>query len=365
MSRIRITCYNVNPVRNLICITLLARYGISNRVNEQISYLTNSSTQYAIRMTQYDTMVCKEQFEVINDGLLVRAPAKINLSLLIAGKRPDGFHEIDTIMAKINFYDEIFIEKGERTGIELICKGPEWAPEGEDNLVYKAAQLLLENTGRAYSAEAAAKAGKADIKITLTKNIPAGSGLGSASSDAAATLIGLNKYLNLQLPDSRLAELAVQLGSDVTFFLGGPLAHCSGKGEKIEKICKNFNFLALLVLPNISVSTKMVYEKYEHDSGLYNNLNVRITSYLQKNRIDLVLKLCANMLQNSCFSLHNELAELKDKIESSGFAPCCLSGSGSAMFYIMDTDESKAKQNKLKLEKETGCGTLIVRSNDW
>jgi 4-diphosphocytidyl-2-C-methyl-D-erythritol kinase len=321
-------------------------------------------------------LVCKEQFETIGGGLLVRAPAKINLSLLIAGKRPDGYHEIDTIMAKINFYDEIFIEKSiglrlapprrERAaGIEFVCNGPQWAPEGQDNLVYKAAELLLENTGRAYSAEAAAKAGKADIKITLTKNIPAGSGLGSASSDAAATLIGLNKYLDLRLPDGRLAELAPQLGSDVAFFLGGPLAHCSGKGEKIKKIYKKFGFLALLVLPNVSVSTKRVYEKYQHDSGLYNNLNVRINSYLQKNRIDLVLKLCANMLQNSCFGLHNELAELKDKIESSGFAPCCLSGSGSAMFYVMDVDEGKAEQNRLKLEKETGCGTLIVGNNSW
>jgi len=299
-------------------------------------------------------LVCKEQFEVINDSLLVRAPAKINLSLLIAGKRPDGYHEIDTIMARINFYDELLIENSKGAGIELICKGPQWAPEGEDNLIYKAAKLLLENIGR-----------KADIKITLTKNIPAGSGLGSASSDAAATLIGLNKYLNLQLPDSRLAKLASQLGSDATFFLDGPLAHCRGKGEKIKKICKKFDFLALLALPNVSVSTKMVYEKYEHDSKSYNDLNVRITSYLQKNRIDLVLKLCANMLQNSCFGLHNELAELKDKIESSGFAPCCLSGSGSAMFYIMDIDEGKARQNRLKLEKETGCRILIVRSNGW
>jgi 4-diphosphocytidyl-2-C-methyl-D-erythritol kinase len=310
-------------------------------------------------------LVCKEQFETIGDGLLVRAPAKINLSLLIAGKRPDGYHEIDTIMAKINFYDEILIENGvrlrqapprrERASIELICKGPEWAPEGQDNLIYKAAKLLLENASR-----------KANIKITLTKNIPAGSGLGSASSDAAATLIGLNKYLNLQLPHSQLAKLAAQLGSDVAFFLDGPLAKCGGKGEKNKKIYKNFDFLALLVLPNVSVSTKRVYEKYQHNPDLYNNLKVRITSCLQKNRIDLVLTLCANMLQNSCFSLHNELADLKNKIESSGFAPCCLSGSGSAMFYVMDAaDEEKAMQNKLKLEKEAGCRTLIVRNNRW
>jgi len=311
-------------------------------------------------------LVCKEQFEIINDSLLVRAPAKLNLYLLIAGRRPDGFHEIGTIIAKINFYDEILIEKGERTGIELICKGPEWAPGGQDNLVYKAAQLLLENCNRAYSAEAAAKAGRADIKITLKKNIPAGSGLGSASSDAAATLMGLNKYLNLQLPNRQLTKLASQLGSDVAFFLDGPLAKCSGKGEKIKKFDKNFNFLALLILPNVSVSTEKVYANYRHNQALYKNLNVRINSYLQKNRIDLVLKLCANMLQNSCFSLHNELAELKDKIESLDIAPCCLSGSGSAMFCIMDiADEVKARQSKLKFDKKTSCRAIIVRNNSW
>jgi len=317
-------------------------------------------------MTQYDTMVCKEQFEVIDDGLLVRAPAKLNLSLLIAGKRPDGFHEIDTIMAKVNFYDEIFIEKGRKTGIELICKGPEWTPQGQDNLVHKAAQLLLESSGRAYSAEAAAKAGKADIKITLQKNIPAGSGLGSASSDAAAALIGLNKYLDLKLPNHQLSELAARLGSDVAFFLDGPLAKCRGKGEKIEKISKKFDFLALLVLPNVSVSTKRVYENYQHNPDLYNDLNVRINSYLQKNRIDLVLKLCANMLQNSCFILYNELAELKGRIESLGVTPCSLSGSGSALFCIMGVAfENKAKQNKLKIEEKIGCRTIIVRNNEW
>ena len=300
-------------------------------------------------------LVCKEQFEVIDDGLLVRAPAKINLSLLIAGKRPDGFHEIDTIMAKINFYDEILIETGKRAGIELICKGPEKAPEGHDNLIYKAAKLLFENTGR-----------KTDIKITLIKSIPAGSGLGSASSDAAATLIGLNKYLGLHLPNRRLAKLAAQLGSDVAFFLDGPLAKCSGKGEKIKKVSKKFNFLSFLVLPNVSVSTEKVYANYRHDQSLYKGLKVRINSYLQKNRIDLVLTLCVNMLQNGCFNLHKELAELKGEIESLGFAPCCLSGSGSAMFFIMGTDsEGKAGQNRLKIEKKTGCRTIIVRNNKW
>ena len=124
----------------------------------------------------------REQFESVGEGLLIRAPAKINLSLLVVGKRSDGFHELETIMAKVNWYDEILIEPGQKAGIELVCKGPHWAPTGKENLVYRAADLLLNNYGL-----------KTDVKITLTKNIPAGSGLGSASSDAAATLMGLNK----------------------------------------------------------------------------------------------------------------------------------------------------------------------------
>lgn len=300
-------------------------------------------------------MTEKDQFETIGDGLLVRAPAKINLSLLIAGKRPDGFHEIETIMAKVNWYDEIFIQQGKKTGIELTCSGPEWAPEGEENLIYKAAKMLLESCGR-----------KADIKITLTKNIPAGSGLGSASSDAAATLMGLNKYLDLSLPNRELAKLAPKLGSDVAFFLDGPLAFCTGKGEKIKKLDENFNFLALLVLLDVSTPTKKVYANYKHNPALYKKLNARINDLLGKNRIDLVLKICTNMLEISCFSLYKELADLKAKIESFGIRPLCLSGSGSAMFYIIDNGDSEmGRANQNILEKQTGCKSIIVSNNKW
>jgi len=300
-------------------------------------------------------MVEKEQFETVGDGLLVRAPAKINLSLLVAGKRPDGFHELETIMAKVNWYDEILIEPGLKAGIELVCKGPQWAPAGQENLVYRAAKLLLQCCGLI-----------TDIKITLTKNIPAGSGLGSASSDAAATLIGLNQYLELHLPNRQLAKLAPQLGSDVAFFLGGPLAFCTGKGEKIKKIEKFFNFLAILILPDVSVSTEKVYANYEHNQPLYEKLSTLINSHIRKNNIDLVVKMCANMLQKSSFSLVKGLAELKAKIESFGIGPCCLSGSGSAMFFIIESgDEEIAGQYKHKLEEKIGCKSIIASNNRW
>lgn len=300
-------------------------------------------------------MAGKRQITTIGRGLLVRAPAKINLSLLVAGKRPDGFHEIETVMAKVDFYDEILIEPSPKTGIELVCEGPQCAPAGQENLVYRAARTLMDSCNES-----------ADVKITLTKNIPVGSGLGSGSSDAAATLVGLNRYLDLGLLDRQLAKLAPRLGSDVAFFLGGPLAFCTGKGEKIRKIGKKFDFSALLILPNISVSTEKVYANYRHDAGVFEKLSARINGYLAKNRIDLVCEMCANMLETSSFGLYTGLAELKAKVESLGIGPCCLSGSGAGMFCMIDgKDEERVRASKHKLEAEIGCQSVIVRNNRW
>ena len=300
-------------------------------------------------------MLYREQITAVSDGLLVLAPAKINLTLLIAGKRPDGFHEIETIMAKVNWFDEILIQPGQSLGLELTCEGQYWSPSGKENLIYQAYKLLLAHCDIT-----------ANIKITLTKNIPAGSGLGSASSDAVAALLGLVRFLKLDLDKRQLHKLASALGSDVPFFLDGPLAFCTGKGEKVKKLNEKFNFLALMVLPDVSVSTKKVYNNYKHNDRLYKKLNTRINSYIQKNRIDLASKMCANMLQTSCFRLHNELAELKDKIESLGVRPLCLSGSGSTMFWIAGRgDEKKAKEYQQKLIENVGCKSIIVTNNRW
>lgn len=297
----------------------------------------------------------REQFTSTDNGLLVLAPAKLNLSLLIAGKRPDGFHEIETIMTKIDYYDEIFIERGQKKGIELVCKGQYPVPDGEDNLVFKAATLLLEECGI-----------QADLRFTLTKNIPAGSGLGSASSDAATALLGVRRFLNLSASDAELARMAAGLGGDVAFFLGGPLALCRGKGEKIEKLQEIFDFSALLALPNVSVSTQKVYANYRHDPAIYSKFSAEIGRLIGKNRIDLVSGVCANMLLQSCFEMHKELAELKERIESLGIRPVCLSGSGSAMFCIINNNnEEGVRKNRGKLEQDFGCRSIIVTNNRW
>lgn len=294
------------------------------------------------------------QFEALAEGLLVRAPAKLNLSLLIAGKRPDGFHEIETVMAKTDWYDELRIEP-EPQGIDLVCNGPHWAPQDKENLVYRAAEEAFREAGRT-----------AGVRLTLTKNIPAGSGLGGASSDAAATLMGLNRYFDLGLSPHHLTEVAGRLGSDVAFFFGGPLALCTGRGEKITPLDVTFDFAALLILPDINVSTAKVYANYTHDERKYRQWRLRANEYLSKNRIDFVARMCANMLEASCYRVLPELGQLKETVESLGIGSVCLSGSGSTLYVMVrDTDSGRLGSLRDRIAGKTGCRCIVVGNNSW
>jgi len=293
------------------------------------------------------------QFEEVEGRLLVRAPAKINLSLLIAGKRPDGYHNIETLMAKVDYFDELLFERG-NGGVELICEGPFWAPEGEENLVGRACRQLLEGAGS-----------RAGIRVTVRKNIPAGSGLGSASSDAAAALVGLNRFAGLGASAEQIYQIACGLGSDVAFFLGGPLALCTGRGEKIQSIDDPFSFRAVLAIPNVSVSTKKVYENYAHNTELYGNLSKKINGLLSKKRIDSIAQMCANMLQTSCFELNPELARLKQAFEAECVGPVMLSGSGSAMFCMVTSADTDPGCCRSMLKDSFGCESVVINSNRW
>ena len=295
-----------------------------------------------------------QQYETTANGLLVRAPAKINLSLLITGKRPDGFHGIETLMAKINWYDELLFELAEKEGIDLACTGPHWAPDGEDNLVYQACQMLYERAGQTPK-----------IRVTLIKNIPAGTGLGSASSDAGAAVMGLNRFAQLGQPDAVLHDICASLGSDINFFLGGPLAYCTGRGEKIEKIEEKIDFCALLVLSNVNTSTKRVYANYRHDRDEYERLSGEINPLLRKKRVDSVAKICANMLAESCFELHPELERLKQDCQRLCGLDVCLSGSGSAMYVLVPGPFEKFLRLQDYVKKEYNCESRFIYNNRW
>lgn len=297
----------------------------------------------------------KPQFEWLQKSLLVRAPAKLNLSLLIAGKRPDGFHEIETVMAKIDFFDEIKIASNDSPGIHLTCTGSQWAPEGSNNLVYQAADHIFKLCGM-----------PPRVQINLNKQIPAGTGLGSASSDAAATLLGLNRFFCLGLNIETLADIAAQIGSDVTFFLHGPQSFCKGKGEIISTLSSFFDFKAFIIIPYLTVSTKRVYKTYRHNPDIYHRLHRQIKDHLDKNRFDFVAESCTNMLSSACFSLNRGLAELKERIESLGIGPLCLSGSGTALYCIADKEMClHVDKMKQQLLEEIKCNSMFVNSLNW
>src|SRR5437868_5279901 len=150
------------------------------------------------------------------------APAKINLSLRVLRRREDGFHEIETRMSCISLYDSLQIEPAEAFGFQA---DDPTLPTGEDNLIVRAAKLFFSEIKR-----------EPKIKIVLTKKIPHGAGLGGGSSDAAATLRLLNRFIDAKLPMEELSALAVKLGSDVPFFLSGGPAICRARGEFMERV---------------------------------------------------------------------------------------------------------------------------------
>ena len=191
--------------------------------------------------------------------LVVRTPAKLNLFLDVLGKRPDGYHELETLMVSIGLYDTLRFQTNANGRLELSLDPAstgltremrELLPLDERNLILKAAQLLRDHTGCPHGAS-----------IHLTKSIPLQAGLGGGSSDAAATLVGLNQLWKLELPRQELHALAARLGSDVNFFLDSvPLAVCRGRGELIlpEPLTRPLHFV--VVKPPGGLSTRDVFQ---------------------------------------------------------------------------------------------------------
>lgn len=246
----------------------------------------------------------------------LRAPAKINLSLRIFGNRPDGFHEIETLMTPVSLCDFFTLDKLETTGtIEFVCDDPK-VPAGDDNLVVRAARLFLKVTGL-----------KAGVRIALKKRIPPGAGLGGGSSDAATTLLGLNDFLAAGLSQNRLSELAAEIGSDVPFFIFQSPAQCSGRGESVAPVRLESQLALLLLKPSFQVPTPWAYERWAESQEL------RGVRYDPQGFAGLQL---ANDLERPVFEKFIFLARLKMwLLEQSEVGAAIMSGSGSTLFAVL------------------------------
>src|SRR5262245_53547025 len=183
----------------------------------------------------------------------VLAPAKINVSLNIFGRRTDGFHELDTLIAPISLYDEINIAKAQAgKGIEFCCDDPS-VPHGDDNLAVRAAKAFFDTT----KIEPA-------VSIELKKKIPHGAGLGGGSSDAASVLLALNQLFEAKLSREVLGKMAGPIGSDVPFFVFESAARCQGHGEMVTPIKLKRKFSILLLKPAFAVSTRWAYSHWQN-----------------------------------------------------------------------------------------------------
>ena len=269
--------------------------------------------------------------------MLWKAPAKINLFLRVLRKRVDGYHDIVSLMQKISLYDELMFFP-RTTGIILRCPGSN-LPTSEDNLVFRAAQSIFSYTNYPYGAE-----------ITLTKKIPLAAGLGGGSSDAATTLIALNKIFSLNLKKNELMNLGAKIGADVPFFIFGNNALASGIGDQLKALQDLPKIYLVLIKPPFELSTKMVYKK----------LNLRLTRGKNNYSIPRFLKMSDiiqelhNDLESVSLKMHPELRDLKQMLLRHGALGALMSGSGPTVFGIF-RDGKEAKKTVEVIKKEVSC----------
>ncbi len=296
----------------------------------------------------------KSAYQATIDSLKVIAPAKINLHLEVLGLREDGFHELAMLMQSIDLFDEIYLRKTNDGVIKLTTDNPELS-NNDDNLIIKAAQALHDSVSEE----------KIGALIKLKKNIPIGAGLAGGSSDAAATLIGLNILWGLGLSEGKLEDLAAQLGSDVPFCLAGGTQFCFGRGESLKPYNGKSEMAVVLVKdPSIGVSTPWAYSVYKekNESG-YLTLEVEF----EKKRQLLITSSWLNPL--TPFNpppLRNDLQQVIEPVTPAvkkslnflsslnGVLSFAMSGSGPSCFGVfadLTSAEKALEENRNQLEK--------------
>jgi 4-diphosphocytidyl-2-C-methyl-D-erythritol kinase len=277
----------------------------------------------------------------------ILAPAKVNLTLRVLGKRQDGYHDLESLVQKISLYDRITIEYKAEPGIRLTCTDPS-LPTGPDNLAHRAALLLTENSGISDKG----------ITIHLEKGIPNGAGLGGGSSDAAAVLMGINSFFKLSRTRAQLAELAQEIGSDVPLFLYPSPSVISGRGERVEPSPVLINAFFVLVFPGFGVSTKWAYSNFRLTkapdkytiSGLYRTTRGALPPEQWRD-------LLVNDLEEAVTIRHPEIGRCREELLRVGADASLMSGSGSAVFGLF-RDRKSAVQAATLLAED---GTQIIK----
>jgi 4-diphosphocytidyl-2-C-methyl-D-erythritol kinase len=261
--------------------------------------------------------------------VVVQAPAKVNLTLEVLRKRPDGFHEIRSVLQTIDLCDTLYVEPGE--GISFKCDMQDWS--AEKSLLSKAVSLLRESTGC-----------KQGAVIRIEKQIPLMSGLGGDSSDTAAILKGLNEFWGLKLTGEKLAGLAAQLGSDVVFFIYGGTALAGGKGEIVKPLPPIGKFWLMLIIPDVPVETGKTSRMYAALKPSYftdGSITGKLADDLRKGKPFRPARLF-NTFENLSFEDFNLKHIYIDPLIKMGALHIHLAGSGPALYSLFG-DKARAE----------------------
>ncbi len=257
--------------------------------------------------------------------LYVKAPAKINLTLDVLYKRPDNYHEVQMVMTTVDLADRIGLEN-RNDGLIKIFSADRFVPDDERNFAYQAAKLLKDTYGI-----------KHGVSITIEKEIPIAAGLAGGSSDAAATLRGLNELWKLNLSLDTLAELGAKIGSDVSFCVYGGTALATGRGEKIQELSAPPACWVVLAKPKIGVSTAEIYGSLKVDQITHPN-TAGMLKAIEANNYELMCNSLGNVLESVTFNLYPEVVTLKEQMQRFGADAVLMSGSGPTVFGLVDTE---------------------------
>ncbi len=272
-------------------------------------------------------------------SIRLKAMAKINLGLDVVGKRPDGYHDVRMIMQSINLYDSISITKTKANNIKISTNLP-YLPTNENNLVYKAADLLLTEFHLPRG-----------LFIALKKHIPVAAGMAGGSSDAAATLIGINRLFHLGLSKKQLMERGVKLGADIPFCIMRGTALSEGIGEILTPVQGMPDCPILVAKPDISVSTKYVYENLNIDQATkHPDIDGLLTS-IKNSDLTSIAGNMGNLLEQVTVKKYPVIEEIKSFMKQQGALGAQMSGSGPTVYGIFESKEtaySAMEQLKIK-----------------
>ena len=262
------------------------------------------------------------------------SPAKVNLNLEVRQRRPDGYHEIQTLMQRIDLSDEIEIDR-EKEGISLSVEGEE-TPSGPENLAYRAAHFFFRETKIA-----------GGVRIGLRKRIPVAAGLGGGSSNAATVLMGLKELFGAQIEDSLLMAWGAGIGADVPFFIFKKPAWAGGKGEKLEAAKLPADLWFLLLVPPFRISTAWAYAAYDRLGVDKPGTFLVQRSFAEVANLSPVLH---NDLERASIGRFPEIGEMKEKLREQGAAGALMSGSGPVVFGLFgDPSGMKRAEERLSL----------------